>query len=386
MKFIPLPLLVLGSALLALATTSCSSTSSCCCAGGGGAGKAGVEKSAFGKLADGTAIDLYTLKNRHGVTVKVMTYGGIITEVQAPDRDGHLGDIVLGFDHLEPYLGTHPFFGALVGRYANRIARGRFTLDGQTYRLATNNYPNALHGGVKGFDKVVWQAMPVSTPHGVAVKFTYTSKDGEEGYPGNLKASVVYTLTDDNELRFDYEATTDKATVINLTNHSYWNLVGSGDILGHELTLTADQFTPVDDTLIPTGDIAPVKGTPMDFTTAKPIGRDLKQLTNQPQGYDHNFVLRSGGGHWAQAATVHDPKTGRVLEVYTDQPGIQFYSGNFLDGTLTGKGGRVYQQHDALCLETQHFPDSPNQPKFPTAVLRPGQVYKTSTAYRFSAR
>jgi aldose 1-epimerase len=331
-------------------------------------------------------VDLYTLKNAQGVMMKVMTYGCIITELHTPDRNGQLGDIVFGFDNLDAYLKGHPYFGCVVGRYANRIARGQFTLDGRTYTLATNNYPNALHGGLKGFDKVVWKAEPLTVTGGVALKFTYTSPDGEEGYPGTLQATVVYTLTDKNELRMDYTATTDKATVVNLTNHTYWNLSGRGDIYDHELMLAADQFTPVDDTLIPTGEIVPVAGTPMDFRQAKPIGRDLKQLTNNPQGYDHNFVLRSGGRRLAPCATVYDPKSGRVLEILTDQPGVQFYSGNFLDGTLTGKGGVVYSQHSAFCLETQHFPDSPNQPKFPSTVLRPGQVYRTSTVHKFAAR
>ena len=383
MKPIPVktPLL---AALVALALTACST---CPCGKAKQAPMtASIQKAPFGQTPDGAAVDLYTLKNAHGLTLKVMTYGAIITEMHTPDRNGVLGDVVFGFDSLDGYLKGHPYFGCAVGRYANRVAKGKFTLDGQTYTLATNNYPNALHGGLKGFDKVVWAAVSLTVPGGVAVKFSYTSKDGEEGYPGTLKAVVTYTLTDANELRMDYEATTDKATVFNLTNHTYWNLAGTGDIYGHELTLASDQFTPVDDTLIPTGVIAPVKGTPMDFTTAKPIGRDLKQLTNTPQGYDHNFVLRSRGGKLAACATVHEPKTGRVLEITTDQPGVQFYSGNFLDGTLTGKGGRVYQQHHALCLETQHFPDSPNQPKFPSTVLRPGQVFKSTTVHKFSAR
>jgi aldose 1-epimerase len=348
--------------------------------------KASLTQAPFGHTPDGAAVDLYTLRNAHGLTVKVMTYGCIITEIHTPDRNGEMGDIVLGFDNLDRYLKGHPYFGCVVGRYANRIAKARFTLEGKTYTLAANNGPNALHGGIKGFDKVVWAAEPVTVPNGVAVKFTSTSPDGEEGYPGTLKATVVYTLTNDNELVMDYEATTDKPTVVNLTNHTYWNLAGGGDIYGHELTLFADRFTPVDDTLIPTGEIAPVAGTPMDFTKSKPIGRDLKQLTNDPQGYDHNFVLRHGGGRPGPCATVYEPKTGRVLEIRTNQPGVQFYSGNFLDGTLTGKGGQVYRQHFAFCLETQHFPDSPNQPMFPSTVLRPGQVYKTTTVHKFSAR
>lgn len=348
--------------------------------------KASLTKASFGRLPAGQAVELYTLQNTRGVTLKVMTYGAIITELRVPDRDGKFDDIVLGFDNLEGYLKGHPYFGAVVGRYANRIAKGKFTLEGKTYTLATNNFPNALHGGLKGFDKVVWTAAPKSVTNGEAIRFTYTSRDGEEGYPGTMNVTVTYTLTNDNELRMDYEATTDQDTVVNLTNHTYWNLAGGGDIYGHELTLSADRFTPVDDTLIPTGDIVPVKGTPMDFTTAKPIGRDLKQLKNDPQGYDHNFVLRSSGGKLAPCAVVHDPKSGRTLTITTDQPGVQFYSGNFLDGTLTGKGGQVYQQHNALCLETQHFPDSPNQPNFPSVVLHPGQTYKTSTVHQFTAQ
>jgi aldose 1-epimerase len=376
------------AALLAAALTACS-TCPCPCVGKKPASfamKASIEKAPFGRAPDGTPVELYTLRNARGLTVKVMTYGCLITEIHAPDRHGRPGDIVLGFDNLDSYLKGHPYFGCVVGRYANRIANARFTLDGRTYTLAANDGPHALHGGRKGFDKVVWAAEPVPVPRGVAVRFSYTSPDGEEGYPGNLKARVTYTLTDDNELRMDYEATTDKPTVVNLTNHTYWNLAGGGAIYDHELTLHADHFTPVDATLIPTGEIAPVAGTPMDFTRPKPIGRDLKRLTNQPQGYDHNFVLRGGGGKLAPCATIYEPRTGRVLEIWTDQPGVQFYSGNFLDGTLTGKGGRVYRQHHGFCLETQHFPDSPNQPKFPSTVLRPGQVYRTTTVHKFSAR
>lgn len=376
--------LVVLATLLALTTTSCSTC--CCCKSGPSAMKATIEKAPFGKTPDGTAVDLYTLKNAHGVTVKVMTYGCIITEIDVPDRHGQMGDIVLGFDNLDQYLQPHPYFGAVVGRYANRIAKGKFTLDGQQYTLATNNYPNALHGGLKGFDKVVWDAEPKVVSHGVAIRFTYVSRDGEEGYPGNLNVAVTYTLTDDNELRMDYEAVTDKATVINVTNHSYFNLAGTGDILGTELRLNANAYTPVDDTLIPTGEIAPVKGTPMDFTTAKPIGRDLGQLTNVPQGYDHNFVLNRAGKGLALCAQVYEPTTGRTIEVSTTQPGVQFYSGNFLDGTLTGKRGMVYKQHDGFCLETQHFPDSPNQPSFPSTVLRPGQTYLHSTVFKFGTK
>ncbi len=343
-----------------------------------------VDKSPFGTLPDGRAVDLFTLKNANGMVVKVMTYGAIITEIQAPDRDGKLGDVVLGFDNLEAYLKGHPYFGAAIGRVGNRIAKARFTLDGKTYKLAANDGPNHLHGGLKGFDKVLWSATATATDDAARVEFTYTSKDGEEGYPGDLKVVMTYTLTTKNELRIDYRATTDKATPVNLTNHSYWNLAGDGDILSHELRLYANAYTPVDDTLIPTGEIRTVKDTPMDFIEPKPIGRDLKQLTNKPQGYDHNFVLNAHGRAIARAARVVEPKSGRVLEILTDQPGIQFYSGNFLDGTLTGKRGIVYKQYYGLCLETQHVPDSVNQPAFPSVILRPGLTYKTTTIHRFS--
>jgi aldose 1-epimerase len=348
--------------------------------------KAGVSQAPYGKLPDGANVDEYTLRNKHGVFAKIITYGALMTEFHVPDRNGRLGDIVLGFDNLQQYLDGHPYFGATIGRYANRIAKGKFTLDGKTYTLATNNYPNHLHGGVKGFDKVVWQAQPLATANGAAVKFTYVSPDGEEGYPGTLRASVVYTLTDDNELRLDYEATTDRATPVNLTNHSYWNLAEGGDILSHVVMLNADRYTPVDDTLIPTGALAPVKGTVMDFTRPMPIGSRIDQLTNQPRGYDHNYVLNSGGGRMALAARVEDAKSGRVMEIHTTTPGIQFYTGNFLDSTLKGKGGAVYHQHHGFCLETDHFPDSPNQPQFPSVILRPGQTYRQTTVHKFWAK
>lgn len=346
---------------------------------------AGITSAPFGKTADGTEVTLYTMTNAKGAVCKMMTYGATVTELEMPDRNGNLGDVILGFDKLDPYLGKIGYLGATIGRVGNRIAKGKFTLDGKTYSLATNDGPNHLHGGNTGFDKRIWQADPKATPEGPAIVFSYTSPDGEEGYPGTLKVQVTYTLTNRNELKIDYQATTDQATPINLTNHTYFNLAGGGTVLHHELTLNADAYTPVDDTLIPTGEIAKVAGTPMDFRKAKPIGRDLNQLTNKPQGFDHNWVLRPGHGvRWA--AKVHDPATGRDMEVLTDQPGIQFYSGNFLDGTLTGRNGVVYHQHDALCLETQHFPDSANEPKFPNAILRPGETYRTTTIYRFSAR
>lgn len=345
--------------------------------------QARVLKSSFGKLPDGTAVDLYTLTNANGLSAKVATYGTIITELHVPDRRGELGDVVLGFDNLDQYLKGHPFFGATVGRVANRIAKGRFTLDGKTCTLATNNGPNHLHGGLKGFDKKVWQAEPQT---GAAVKFSYTSPDGEEGYPGTLAVAVTMSLTDANELRLDYTATTNKPTPVNLTNHSYFNLAGEGSALDHEMMIAADYFTPSDSTLIPTGEISPVKGTPMDFTTPQPIGLRFSQLQTKPLGYDHNYVLNAGGKGLGLAARVQERKSGRVMEVHTTQPGVQFYSANFLNGSLTGKRGIVYPQHCAFCLETQHFPDSVNQPKFPSVILRPGQTYRQTTVHKFSTQ
>jgi aldose 1-epimerase len=345
-----------------------------------------IEKMDFGKTPDGTPVELWILKNG-GITAKVMTYGAIVTELDVPDRQGKPGDVVLGFDSLEGYLAGHPYFGAAVGRVANRIAKGKFTLDGREYSLAVNNGPNTLHGGLKGFDKVVWKAEDVSGPAGPAVKLSYLSRDGEEGYPGNLAASVTYTVTPD-ALRIDHTATTDKATPVNLTNHSYFNLAGpaSGSILKHELMLAADQYTPVDDTLIPTGEIKSVQGTPLDFTSPTPIGARIDQLKGNPGGYDHNFVLRGGTNGPALAARVHDPESGRVMEVFTTEPGLQFYTGNFLDGTLKGKGGVVYRKHQAFCLEADHFPDSVHHSNFPTVILRPGATYTQTTIYKFSAR
>ncbi len=351
--------------------------------------KARVDKARYGTTQEGTVIDLYTLTNKNGMVAKVITYGAILTELHVPDRTGTMGDVVLGFPRLEQYQGDHPYFGATIGRVGNRIAKGAFTLNGKTYNLATNNGPNHLHGGVKGFDKRVWRAQPVPAAGGAAVKFTYTSPDGEEGYPGTLTASVTYTLTDKNELRLDYIANTDQPTPVNLTHHSYFNLAGEGvgDITHHQLTLMADRFTPVDDTLIPTGEIVPVRGTVMDFTRATAIGDRIEQVPGPaPVGYDHNYVLSSGGGVLALAATVKEPTTGRIMEVLTTEPGIQFYSGNFLDGTLTGKRGVAYQKHTGFCLETQHFPDSVNRSHFPPTVLQADKTYKSTTVYRFSAR
>ena len=328
---------------------------------------------------------MFTLTNANGVELKAIGYGGIITSLKVPDRTGKLDDVVLGFERLDDYLKDHPFFGAIIGRYGNRIAKGQFRLDGQAYKLATNNGPNHLHGGTKGFDKVPWKVEPVGNN---ALTFSRVSADGEEGYPGNLRVQVTYTLTDKNELQVDYLATTDKATPVNLTQHSYFNLAGqaSGDILGHQLMLNADRYTPVDETLIPTGKLAPVAGTPFDFTKPAAIGARIN--TADPQlkhggGYDHNWVLNRKGQGLQLAARVLEPKTGRTMEISTTEPGIQFYSGNFLDGTLTGKGGAVYKHRTGFCLETQHFPDSPNQPSFPSTILKPGQEYRSRTVFTF---
>ena len=343
----------------------------------------------FGKTTDGTEVQLFTLTNANGVKASITNFGGILTSLMVPDKDGKLGDVILGFDNVGGYqspefLKSGPYFGALIGRYGNRIKDGKFTLDGKAYTLAKNNGANTLHGGKVGFDKVVWQAEPGSSAEGQSLKLTYLSKDGEEGYPGNLNVTVVYTLTADNALKIDYTATTDKATVVNLTNHAYFNLNhGAGkDILGHEVTLPADRYNVVDAGLIPTGELRPVKGTPFDFTTPHAIGERIAQV---PGGYDHNWILNTPTGQHA-AATVYEPATGRTMEVTTDQPGIQFYTGNFLDGTLTGKGGTVYGKNAGFCLETQHFPDSPNQPKFPSTVLKPGETFHSVSTYKFGVR
>ena len=345
----------------------------------------------FGKTNEGEAVDIYTLRNTKGAEARITNYGGIVVALKVLDRDGKPGDVVLGYDNLKAYIKANPYFGALIGRYGNRIKKGRFELDGKTYHLAINNPPNALHGGLKGFDKVVWSAKPVITINGPSLTLTRVSKDGEEGYPGNLTVTAVYTLTNKNELRIDYTATTDKATVINLTHHSYFNLAGAGggDILGHELTIKADKFTPIDKTFIPTGELRPVKGTPFDFQRAATIG---SRITNQDEqlkfglGYDHNWVINKPPGKLALVAKVHEPKSGRTMEVLSTEPGLQFYSGNFLDGTNVGKGGEIYRYRSGFCLEPQHFPDSPNKPEFPSVVLRPGQTYKNTIIYKFSAK
>lgn len=348
--------------------------------------RASLTREPFGRTPAGEAVELVTLTNASGMELRAMSYGAIIVSLTAPDRAGVLGDVVLGYDSLAGYVASSPYFGAVVGRYGNRIAHGTFTLDGQQYTLAVNNGPNALHGGLRGFDKVVWRVDTSHTAEGSRVTFRYVSRDGEEGYPGTLTASVSYTLTDANEVRIAYEATTDKATPVNLTQHTYFNLAGSGDILGHTLTFAADRYVPVDSTLIPTGELAPVAGTPFDFTSAHAIGEridaDHPQLRNGG-GYDHTIVLTRADTGLALAATLRDASTGRTLQVHTTEPGVQFYTGNFLDGTLTGKGGVVYRRRNGLCLETQHFPDSPNRPSFPNTILRPGEVYRSRTVWRF---
>jgi aldose 1-epimerase len=350
-----------------------------------------VTKKAYGKMPDGTQIDLYTLSNSNGMQAGIINYGGAVVSLTAPDRSGKFADVVLGMDDLAGYFKQTAYLGALIGRYGNRIGHAQFTLDGKTYHLPKNDGDNTLHGGTRGFDKHVWTAHEVNTADGPGLELTYVSKDGEEGFPGTLTAKVVYTLTNKNELKIDYTATTDKTTVVNLTNHSYFNLAGAGegDILGHEVTIFADRFTPVDKGLIPTGELRAVRGTPFDFTKATAIGARINRQDEQLQfgkGYDHNWVLNKGNGGSTKAAEVHEPKTGRVMEVWTTEPALQFYTGNFLDGTIHGKGGKVYPFRGAFCMETQHYPDSPNHPSFPTTTLKPGATYHTTTIYRFSAK
>jgi aldose 1-epimerase len=353
--------------------------------------KSGVQQQPFG-THDGRPVTLFTLTNAHGVEVRAMNYGGIIVSIRVPDRKGQLADIVLGHDTAEGYMPNPPYIGAIVGRYANRVANGTFTLDGKTYTLPKNDGPNTLHGGTtRTFDKVLWDGEALKGKAGVA--FSFLSKDGEEGFPGNVKVKVTYTLTDANELEINYEATTDKSTPINLSQHSYFNLAGEGtsDILNHEIMINADRFTPVDKNLIPTGELRPVKGTPFDFTTSTRVGARIDDSYDQivlGHGYDHNWVInrKSKDDGLVLAARVYEPTTGRVLEVSTTQPGVQFYTGNFLDGTVTGKQGHVYKRRYGLCLETQHFPDSPNHPDFPTTILKPGETFHQKTVFKFSAK
>ena len=353
-----------------------------------GSSKMNVAKTAFGQTKDGQPVELYTLTNDNGLSMKVMTYGGIVTEMNVPDRKGNAGNVTLGFDSLEKYLAGHPYFGAIAGRVANRVAKGKFTLDGTPYTLAVNNGPNALHGGIVGFDKRVWRASPSTGREGARLVLAYTSADMEEGYPGKLECEVTYTLTRDDEWRIDYKATTDKPTIVNLTNHAYWNLHSENSgrtILDHVLMLSADKYTPVDGTLIPNGELKHVKDTPFDFTKPKPIGRDIALTGGDPSGYDHNFVLNGKAGQMKPCARLHDPESGRQLEIHTTEPGVQFYTGNFLDGKLIGKSGMPYVKNYGLCLETQHFPDSINHPNFPSVVLRPGQTFASTTIHKFSA-
>ena len=348
--------------------------------------KGSVKKEAFGKTKDGKAVEAYTLVNKNGLKARIITYGAMLTEMHVPDKGGTLGDVVLGHDNLENYLDGHPYFGVTTGRVANRIAKGKFILDGKEYTLAINNDPNHLHGGTEGIDKKVWSARVSRSKAGPAVAFSYTSPDGEEGYPGSLKMKVTYTLTNDDELRIDYLATTDKATPVNLTNHAYWNLAGKGTILDHVLHINADHYTPVDATGIPTGEILKVDDV-MSFIKPTAIGARIDKLTGEPGGYDHNYCLnKKEFGRLSLAARVEESTSGRVIEIFTTEPGIQFYTGNYLDGTEVGKGGQQYEFRNALCLETQHFPDSINHPQFPNTVLRQKQKYTHTTIHKFSVK
>ena len=345
-----------------------------------------VQNEIFGKTNDGETVEIFTLTNAHGLKTKVTSWGAGLVAMHVPDRHGVLADVTLGFDRLDGYLTRHPHFGVTTGRFANRIAHGAFTLDGVAYQLATNSATNHLHGGVRGFDQRLWKGERVTAE--TAVRFTYTSPDGEEGYPGTLGVAVTYTLTPADELRIDYEAATDKPTIVNLTNHAYWNLAGGGSVLGHELMLHAHRFLPVNDACIPLGRIDEVAGGPMDFTRPKTIAKDFAQMNGRhPGGYDHNFVLDPPtNGSLTPAAELYEPASGRVMSISTTEPGIQLYTANYLNGSVIGKGGKAYQKNEAVCLETQHFPDSPNQPDFPSTVLRPGQIFRSSTVHRFSVR
>lgn len=370
-----------AAALVAASITGCALMSN--------SPKGTITESAFGKLPDGTPVELYTLRNSHGMEATIMTYGGIVTSLKVPDKNGQFSDVVLGYDNLDGYLKSTPYFGALIGRYGNRIAKGKFSLDGVEYTLATNNLPNALHGGLRGFDKVVWTARPLPTANGPSLILTYVSRDGEEGYPGNLLVTAVYSVTENNELKVEFTATTDRDTVVNLTHHSYFNLRGSGDVLGHVVYINADKFTPVDSTLIPTGELRPVAGTPFDFRKPTTIGARIGNTNDQQiafgGGYDHNWVLNKTGNELSLAASVYEPTNGRTMEVWTTEPATQFYSGNFLDGSITGKGGWTYQFRDGFCFEPQHYPDSPNHPEFPTTELKPGETYQNTIIYKFGA-
>ena len=350
-----------------------------------------ISKAVFGKMPGGQSVEIYTLRNAKGAGARIMTYGGIVQSLTLPDRNGKVADVVLGYDTLQGYVDKTPYFGALIGRYGNRIGAAKFSLDGRNYTLATNSGPNSLHGGLNGFDKVVWRVESAKVGRrGPELELTYLSPDGEEGFPGNLKVRAVYTLTDDNELKVEFSATTDKATVVNLTHHSYFNLAGqgNGDILGHVVYINSDKITPVDAGLITTGEFADVTGTPFDFRKPTPIGTrisDPDRVLQYGPGFDHNWVINKPPGHSGLMARVVEPICGRVMEVWSDEPGLQFYAGNFLDGTLKGKGGVAYQIHTGFCMEPQHYPDSPNKPNFPSVVLRPGQIYHNTISYKFSA-
>ncbi|MGW0210802.1 aldose epimerase family protein [Streptomyces sp. NPDC003233] len=387
---------IAGAAAAGIAATTLGTTQTSAAAAAGAQAASATSggrkpvKELFGTLADGTKIYRWSLENG-GTRLKVLNYGGIVQTLEVPDRRGHCANVVAGFDNIADYVAKSPYFGALIGRYGNRIGKGRFTLDGKSYQLSVNDGVNSLHGGKQGFDKHVWDVEPFAEGSDVGLHLHYTSVDGEMGYPGTLKAKVTYTLTRHGEWRIDYEATTDKATIVNLTSHVYWNLAGegSGTIEDHELRIAASRYTPTDSGLIPTGELAKVAGTPFDFRHAKPIGRDIRAghvQQVQAKGYDHNWVLDKGiTARPEHVVTLRDPRSGRTLKIATDQPGLQFYSGNFLDGTLTGTGGHTYRQGDALCLETQHFPDAPNHANFPSTVLRPGQTYRTTTIHTFEA-
>lgn len=369
-----------------LAGCKCTSCSSC--KNNSGGSSSSINSQAFGKTTNDAPVQLYTLRNSHGMEAKIMTYGGIVESLKVPDKNGNPGDVVLGYDTLDGYLTNSPFFGALIGRYGNRIANGKFTLDGQEYTLPINNAPNCLHGGDQGFFARVWTVAKADvTPAGPELVLTYLSKDGEEGFPGNLQVTATYTVTEDNALKVDFTATTDKDTVCNLTHHSYFNLHGSGDVLGYTVYINADSFTPVNSVLIPTGELKPVANTPFDFRTPTAIGARISQDDQQlkyANGYDDNWVLNHAPGELGLAARVTDPASGRILTVYTTAPGMQFYSGNFLNGTIIGKGGWTYQFRNAFCMEPQDFPDAPNQPAFPTSELKPGETYHNTMLYKFS--
>ena len=386
MKLLP-QLLTMALAMGCLTMTACNSKNE----NKASDQKAGIEKATYGKLPDGQTADLFTLRNANGMTAKITNYGGILVELIVPDKDGKFEDVTLGRNSLASYVENNPFFGALVGRFGNRIAKGKFTLDGKAYSLFINNMGNALHGGKKGFDKVLWTATPVDGDE-PALKLQYTAKDMEEGFPGNLAVTVTYTLQKDNALKIDYEATTDKPTVVNLTNHTYFNLTGGAkrDVMAHILTLNADSLVAVDETLIPTGKIIPVAGTPFDFTKPTAIGTRINDSTNTQikygGGYDHPWVINGQKKEMKQTATVYEPTSGRVMEVKTTEPAVQFYTGNFLNGKVMGREGFPYPKRYAFCLETEHYPDSPNQSSFPTTTLRPGETYKTTTVYQFSTR